>query len=203
MQTVFRLWGGAFATVFTTFLLFALAAPPVIAGTPAETYVQELANKVMAIINDGSLSEPQKTSRISDIVDENIDIKAIALFTLGQYRKTATQGEIDAYVPVFRRYLIEFYVGQLSQYEGLSFTVTGSLDYGGQKGTIVTSQAEGAGDTTKINWRVVNNSSIMDVEIEGVWMALDLREQLVSVIDQNHGRVSAATERLREIVEGG
>jgi phospholipid transport system substrate-binding protein len=203
MQSVIRLWGGTLAAAFAAFLLFAFAAPPASAGKAAEEYVQELANEVMAIINDGALSERQKKSRISDIVDENLDIEGIALFTLGQYRKTATEDEIDAYVPVFREYLIEFYVGQLSQFEGATLTVTGSHDYGGQKGTIVTSEAEGDGDTTEINWRVINNSSIMDVEIKGVWMALDLREQLVAVIDQNHGRVSAATERLKEIVEGG
>jgi phospholipid transport system substrate-binding protein len=189
--------------IATFVLASALAAPPAFAGQAAETCVQELANEVMAIINDASLSERQKKSRIGDIADRNIDIKGIALFTLGQYRKSATQAEIDEYVPVFRLYLIEFYVGQLSQYEGMSFTVTGSRDIGGQKGTIVSSEANADGEITKINWRVVNNSSIMDVEIEGVWMALDLREQLVSVIDQNHGRVSAATERLKEIVEGG
>jgi phospholipid transport system substrate-binding protein len=203
MGSLFRLDFGSLGIAFAAFIFIALAAPPAWAGNAAETFVQELANEAMAIINDDALSARQKKAQMSDILDANIDIEGIALFTLGQYRKTATPAEIEDYVPMFRLYLIEFYIGKLSQYEGMSFTVTGSHDYGGQKGTVVTSEADVDGDTTEINWRVLNNSSIMDVEIEGVWMALDLREQLVSVIDQNHGRVSAATERLKEIVEGG
>jgi phospholipid transport system substrate-binding protein len=203
MGSLFRLDFGSLGIAFAAFIFIALAAPPAWAGNAAETFVQELANEAMAIINDDALSARQKKAQMSDILDANIDIEGIALFTLGQYRKTATPAEIEDYVPMFRLYLIEFYIGKLSQYEGMSFTVTGSHDYGGQKGTVVTSDADVDGDTTEINWRVLNNSSIMDVEIEGVWMALDLREQLVSVIDQNHGRVSAATERLKEIVEGG
>jgi ABC-type transporter MlaC component len=183
------------------FLAFAVAARPAQAGQAAEAYVQGLADEVMDILNNDALSERQKTSQIAAILDSNLDIEAIALFALGQYRAGASQADLDDYVPAFRAYLIDFYVGQLSDLEGASLKVTGSHDYGGQKGTVVYSEAESDGDTTEINWRVQNNSSIQDVQLEGVWMAQDLREQLVSVIDQNGGRVSAATERLKEITD--
>lgn len=178
-----------------------LAAPPAAAGTAAEAYVQGLADDVMAILNNDGLSENQKRSQLTSILDGNIDIEEIALFCLGQYRQGASQADLDEYIPAFRAYLIDFYIGQLSELEGATLKVTGSQDMGGQKGTVVYSEAESDGDTTEINWRVQGSSSIRDVQVEGVWVALDLREQLVSVIDENGGDISAATERLKEIAD--
>ncbi|MFO1187013.1 MAG: ABC transporter substrate-binding protein [Alphaproteobacteria bacterium] len=147
-----------------------LLVAPARAGQAAEVYVQGLADDVMAVINDESLSAGQKRNQLSSILDGNIDIEEIALFCLGQYRKGASQSARDDYIPAFRAYLIGFYVGQLSDLEGASLKVTGSEDLGGQKGTVVYSEAETDGDTTEINWRVLNASSIRDVEVEGVWV---------------------------------
>jgi len=193
-----RLWVLAWLAIFVVGL--SLAAPAR-AGQAAEAYVQGIADDVMAIINDDGLSEKQKRSQLTAILDANIDIEAIALFCLGQYRQGASQADLDEYIPAFRAYLIDFYVGQLGDLEGAALKVTGSEDLGGQKGTVVYSEAEADGDTTEINWRVKGNSSIQDVEVEGVWVALDLREQLVSVIDENSGEISAATDRLKEIAD--
>lgn len=178
-----------------------LLVAPARAGGAAEAYVQGLADETMAIVNNAKLSEKQKRSQLTSILDGNIDIAAIALFCLGQYRQSASQADLDKYVPAFRAYLIDFYIGQLTDLEGASLKVTGSEDLGGQKGTVVFSEARSGGDTTEINWRVQNNSSIRDVEVEGVWVALNLREQLVSVIDEAGGDISAATERLKELAD--
>lgn len=180
-------------------VLLAIVPQPAAASKAAETYVQDLADQAMSVINDSSLSARQKKSELSDILDANIDIEKIAFFTLGQYRRDASDSDLAKYIPAFREYLIDFYVDKLSRYEGLTFKVTGSRDLGGQKGTVVCSEAMSAGEPTEINWRVENSSTITDVEIDGVWMAQDLREQLVSVIGSNGGHISAATERLKEI----
>lgn len=184
-------------------ILMAVAAPAAQAGKAAEAYVQKLADDAMAIINDASLSQDQKKAHLTTLLDANIDVKAIGLFTLGQYRKGASEADLSAYIPVFHDYLIGFYVKNLSGLGKASFRVTGSTDLSGNKGTVVNSIASSdQSEPTEINWRVLNDTSVQDVQIAGAWMALALREQMVTVIDANQGKISAATAKLKEIVAG-
>jgi len=185
-------------------LILLVFAPPLAqAGKAAQAYVQKLADDAMGIINNAALSKEEKKAQLTTLLDANIDVKTIALFTLGQYRKGASDADLDAYIPVFHDYLIGFYIKNLSGLGQASFRITGSTDLAGNKGTVVKSLATGdGGEPMEINWRVLNDASVQDVQIAGAWMALALREQMVTVIDANQGRISAATAKLKEIVAG-
>ncbi|MFO1187014.1 MAG: ABC transporter substrate-binding protein [Alphaproteobacteria bacterium] len=184
-------------------VLMLFAAPDARAGKAAEAYVQKLADDAMAIINNSSLSKAQKNTQLGTLLDANIEVEKIGLFTLGPHRRTAAQGDLDAYLAAFHEYLIAYYVKNLGNLSRATFKVTGSSDLSRNRGTVVASTASGdGGDPIEINWRVVNDSSVQDIQVAGVWMALSLREQMVSVIDNNQGKVAAATAKLREIVAG-
>jgi phospholipid transport system substrate-binding protein len=182
-------------------LLFALSIRPAYANKDAEAFVQHAANDVMDVINNTSLSHRQKKQRIGDIVDEYVDSDAIADFSLGRHRRSATPHELDEFHQLFRDYITNYYVENLSNFEGATLKVTGSHSLGGRKGTIVTSVARAQDtDETEIDWRV-RDSQIIDVRIANFWMALTLREQLDDVISRHGGRVSAAIDRLREMAQ--
>ena len=189
------------AAVFVA--LVCLAAGPARADKAAEQYVQDRADEVMAIINNSSYSTAKKKAEISDIIDEFIDVERIAMFTLGKYRSQVGDSERDDYVAAFREYLINYYVGQLSQFEGVTLKVTGSQD-DARKGTLVSSiAATDNGEPTEIDWQVASGTSIVDVSIAGVSMAQTLREQVVSTIDQNDGQISPAIDLLHQLANEG
>lgn len=184
-------------------ILSVLAAPGAEAGKASEAYVQKLADDAIAIINNPSLSKAQKDTQLGALLDANIEIEKIGLFTLGPHRRDAAQGDLDAYLAAFHDYLIAYYIKNLGNLSRATFRITGSSDLSGSRGTVVMSTASGdGGEPIDINWRIVNDNSVQDVQVAGVWMALSLREQMVSVIDNNQGKVSAATAKLKQIVAG-
>jgi phospholipid transport system substrate-binding protein len=169
-------------------------------------YVHSLAQKVMDIVNDSALSQSQKETRLGTVIDTNLDIVRIAKFTLGKYRRVASSAEMDQFIPLFRKYAVGLYQARLSQYHGgAQFKVTSSEARANGQGTIVHSTVS-TGDQPQpynLEWWVVDikgQPTIIDVNIEGVWMAQNLRSQFVSVMDQHGGKVSALIDQLKGMI---
>lgn len=180
-----------------------LSVPAHAADSDAEAFIQQAADDAMAVINDDSLSHSAKKDKIGDIVDEYVDVEAIANYALGRHRRSASAAELSEFHDLFREYITNYYVENLSSLEGATLKVTGSRTLGGNQGTIVSSVAKAEGtEETEIDWRV-RDGQIIDVKVASFWMALSLREQLDDVISRNGGKVSAAIDRLREMAEGG
>ena len=135
-----------------------------------------------------------------DRIDALTDLERVANFVLGRYRRTASPEELDAFRDAFRNYAISVYESELSAYAGQQLEVTGSItrrpgDY------IVQSRVFGGPDGQEydVNWRILEtdgNLRAVDVEVLGVWLAQTQREQILAVIGNNRGQVSAATEML-------
>lgn len=179
-----------------------LVAPAALAGKASEAYVQSLAGDAIAIINNSALSAPEKDAQLSKLLDASIDVKTIGLFTLGQHRRTASELDLAGYQAAFHDYLIAYYVKNLGRLSSATFKVTGSSELSNGRGAVVNSTASGdSGEPIDMKWRVVNDNSIQDVQIGGVWMALSLREQMATVIGNNQS-ISAATGKLKEITAG-
>lgn len=192
-----------FTWVFALLALLAVWAQPARADAGAEQYVQALADEVYAVLSDKSLDAAGKSAKLRAMVDAKVNVKQIAYFTLGKYRRDATPAELDEFVTVFKEYAIGLYEGRLTEYAGEKLTVTGSVDRS-EKEVIVASDIPypGQPEPFKLNWRVIKGDtgySIIDVQIEGIWMAQDLREQFASIITQNGGKVAALISHLKSI----
>lgn len=176
------------------------------ASTTPEAYVQELADKVTGVLKDGALSTEDKAAQLRQMIDQYLDVKRIALFALGKHRQDAVdQGVLDTYVTTFKEYAIGLYESRLSDYGGQSLKVTGSEDRNGKgKDFVVKSEIVGgntSGDPLNVNWRVIkleDGFTVVDVQIEGIWMALDLREQFSSIIANNGGKVQALIDHIHD-----
>lgn len=186
------------ATITT--IIFLLFVGPAWANKASEEFIQERANSVIEILNS-SAPLARKKADLGKIVDDSVGIENVALYTLGKYRSEATRDELNRYIPAFRNYLFEYYVSPVTRFSGVILSVTGSTDLGGNKGTVVSTIVKtGLPEPTKLDWRVVDNSSIVDVKIEGVSIADVLRAQIVAVLDLSGGKISAATNLLEELV---
>lgn len=196
-----------FALMAVVFAALALSPRPAHASQAQDVgYVKSLAEKVMTIVNNDALSQGQKESRLGTVIDTNLDIDRIAKFTLGKYRRIASANEMKQFIPLFRKYAVGLYQTRLSQYHGgAKFKVTGSEARGNGQGTIVHSTVS-TGDQPQpynLDWWVVDikgEPTIIDVNIEGVWMAQNLRSQFVSVMDQHGGKVSALIDQLKGMI---
>ncbi|WP_440959242.1 phospholipid-binding protein MlaC [Oceanicaulis sp. LC35] len=195
-------------TLISAFAL-ALAAPAALlaqstTAEDAEAFVQTQANQVIETLTELQSGQTDLASVRQDFrnrIDELADVDRISNFVLGRYRRTASEDELAAFRTAFRNYAIGVYESELSAYAGQQLDVTGSVtrnpgDY------IVRSRVYGGpeGEEFEVNWRILDTNGdlkAVDVEVLGVWLAQTQREQILSVIGDNGGNVSAATEMLR------
>lgn len=193
--------------ILTALALTALAPLAMAQSTTAddaEAFVQTQANQVIETLtelNAGQTDLPTVQAEFRERIDALADVDRISNFVLGRYRRTASEDELTAFRTAFRTYAISVYESELSAYAGQQLDVTGSVtrnpgDY------IVRSRVYGGpdGEEFDVNWRILESSGelkAVDVEVLGVWLAQTQREQILAVIGDNRGDVSAATSMLR------
>jgi phospholipid transport system substrate-binding protein len=197
MRRIFPRWPIALAAALA--LVVPCAAT---ADAAAEAFVTEKANTALRILNDNTVPLEEKKERFRSFVDDVADVPRITRFVLGRYSRGLDADTMSEFAEVFRRYAISVYENRLSEYAGETLSVLGSTDRG-PGDTIVHTRVTGGGqaDPLLVNWRVLTSAGgepkVVDVEVHGVWLAINQRDEIVSIIQNNGGRVDAATRALR------
>ena len=128
------------------------------------------------------------------IAESAVDIDGIGLYSLGKYRKTISDEQLDHYKVIFRKYFLKSFSSRLSQYSDPKINVL-SQNIVSEKYTIVSSVLV---ETTerpeiKIDWRVYTKNPekplIRDLIIEGLSLARTQKEEFNSVIQGADGDV--------------
>ena len=70
-------------------------------------FIQELVDDAVKSLSDNSLTEEEKNEAIKKIALENVDIKALGLYTLGSIRKDLDENTINKYQELFQKYFIK------------------------------------------------------------------------------------------------
>jgi len=173
----------------------------------AEDFIRGLGDQAIIILDDASSTEDEKTEAFSHLVVDNTDIRAIGKFTLGRYRRTVTPAKLEEFLVLFRDFTENFYEARLGEYSGERLDIKGSL-VRSAKDIIVVSELRFsfAQEPLSVNWRLRKRNgqySIRDLQVVGIWLALEQRSQFTSVIANNGGRIDALLESLREMVDNG
>ena len=69
-------------------------------------FVGELVNDAISKLSDKSISIEEKEKFIEKIALENVDIKALGLYTLGEVRKSAEKSDLTNYQKTFEKYFL-------------------------------------------------------------------------------------------------
>jgi phospholipid transport system substrate-binding protein len=173
------------------------------ATTPAEQFVQQSADQAIAILGNKSLTEDQRQAQLLAFLSSLLDLKRVALFTLGPAAKTAPPDALAAYVDAYQRFALANYQSELRDYHGQTLVVTGSTPRAGE--TIVNANVvdplakAGRPPVAQVAFRVVNTGgkfAIVDASIMGIWFTLAQRDEFAGFLAQHGGDVSALTQRL-------
>ncbi len=173
----------------------------------AEAFIQGLADRAVEILDDEAIPLDTRKQEFSGLVLKNTDVPAIGHFTLGRYRRTVSSEQLDDFLDLFQQYTVNFYESRLGFYDGQRLEVTGSIKRS-DNDVIVTSilRLGKARQPAPVNWRLRKengNYVIRDMELFGVWLAVEQRSQFTSVISNNGGRVAALLDRLKDQVAEG
>ena len=178
-------------------------APP-----PAEAFVQQNVQAGLTILNNHSASTDQKREQFEHFILGLTDMKRIANFTLGQYRRSATPQEQDEFATAFQGYAIAVYQSYFSKYSGQILKVTGSQER--QPGdTIVQTVMIDPNDKSgqqplEVDFRVLGESGkfvVIDFSVAGIWLALEERDQFSAFLGQNNGSIATLISHLKELAK--
>jgi len=190
-----------FISIFFIFLFtqksFAYSSDP-------KQFITEIVEEVKKILIATNTKE-YKTTKLSEIALETVDIKGIAFYSLGKYRKNITDENLKEYLRLFEKYFLKSFTSRLTDYSDPKINVL-STNILNEKYTIVKSVLIGTDKKPEVNieWRIYTKNPekpmIRDLIIEGLSLARTQKEEFASVIELNNGDVSKLFDTLKEFI---
>ncbi len=169
-----------------------------------EIFVNTLGNKVLDLLKDKKISEPEKEAQLKNIFRENVDTDWIGQFVLGKFWREAKPEQQKRYLELYRDFLIESYTGRFKEYTGESFKITGSRDEGNNKFLLNTEIVRPNNPSVIVDYKVkTNNGSgfkVYDIVVEGVSLITTQRSEFTSVVSKNglDALINALEKRLKK-----
>lgn len=182
------------------------------ASEESEAFVQRSVDTGYEILNSTTLSDEERSKEFFDFMVSLTDMRRIALFTLGPYVNRASEAEIDDFVEAFTDYAVTIYEDRLSRYTGQTMRVTGSTDRAADD-SVVSAVVYTPDDPVSPNTQSLNvafrvredangNPIVIDMQAEGVWIAVNQRADFTSFLQQNNGSLPALSSSLRRQIDG-
>ncbi|HAH10602.1 MAG TPA: hypothetical protein DCL54_09090 [Alphaproteobacteria bacterium] len=197
-------------TLFRTFIRLApalLAASMMLilasrssAANP-EVFTQGLIDQGVAILADKSGGVKARNERFRDFLLKYADTRTSALFTLGSYRRGASEADLNDFVDAFKDYATAVYEKRLEQYAGQTLKVTGSTKNKDGDFTVNAVEAGNNPQPLKVAFRLMGqegNYRFVDVNVAGVWLSIEQRDQFASFLGANGGKIPALSANLRQ-----
>ena len=168
-------------------------------------FVQELVNDAVKSLSDKSLTKEEKNEAIEKIALENVDIKALGLYTLGNIRKNLDENTMNKYQELFQKYFLKSLTSRLTDYSSQKFEVFDS-EQKSSNYTIVKSKIPESLKSPEINidWRIYTKNPqkplIRDLIVEGLSLARTQKEEFASILNSNNNDVNVLINKLQEFI---
>ena len=186
------------------FFLFSLTQKSYGYSSDPKQFITEIVDEAKKILVDSNTKE-FKTKKLSEMALKTVDIKGVAYYSIGKYRKNFNDEQLNEYLSLFEKYFLKSFTSRLTDYSDPKINVI-STDVLNPKYTIVKSVllATDKKPEVKIEWRVYTKNPdkplIRDLIIEGLSLARTQKEEFASVIESNNGDVTKLFDTLKEFV---
>ena len=137
------------------------------------------------------------------MAQENVDINALGLYTLGVLRKSSSESEISDFQKSFEKYFLKSLTSRLADYSSSEFKIIGE-DKKSANTTIINSKVtpNDGGPEIKIDWRVYTKNPdkplIRDLIVEGLSMARVQKEEFASILSSNNNDIKLLINKLED-----
>lgn len=174
------------------------SAGPAFADRDAEVFAQGLIDKGVSILRN--TGDPQRRAKFRDFIIQYADARKTAMFTLGNYRRGASDTDVEAFVQAFTDFATAVYESRLDQYKGQTLKVTGSID--NKPGDITVNMVvvdPAAREPLRVAFRVLGGGGsyrFVDIQVVGIWLSVEQRDQFAGFLSKNNGSVPALTAHL-------
>ena len=187
--------------------VFFLSLSPVMAekSPEAEAFVMDVSNRVIDILSYTSTTEKEDAFRT--LLNEKANLKRIAAFTLGKYRRQLSPTELQEFQSLFETMITKVYASRLGTYEDQQIIVLGSEKK--KKDYLVETELrfQDGSDPIAIVWRMRQEKdgriTLFDLRVLGIWMALEQRETFLSILKNNNEDFDVLLDNLRQQIATG
>mgnify|MGYP001233906760 CR=1 FL=1 len=186
------------------FFIFGLSQKSFAYSSDPKQFIQEIVDEAKKVLVDSNTKE-FKTEKLSELALKTVDIKGIAYYSLGNYRKKLNDEQLDEYLVLFEKYFLKSFTSRLTDYSDPKIDVI-STEVLNPKYTIVKSLLLATDKKPEVNieWRVYTKNPdkplIRDLIIEGLSLARTQKEEFASVIESNNGDITKLFITLKEFV---
>ena len=173
-------------------------------GDPKQ-FVSEIIDETKKILMETNTKE-YKTKKLSEMALETVDIKGVAYYSLGNYRKELNDEQLKEYLILFENYFLKSFSSRLTDYSEPKIEVI-SAKILNPKYTMVESLLLGTDKKpeVKIDWRIYTKNPdkplIRDLIIEGLSLARTQKEEFSSIIEANNGDITKLFITLKEFTD--
>jgi len=184
------------------FFIFGLTQNSFAYSSDPKQFIQEIVDEAKKILIATNTKE-FKTTKLSEMALRTVDIKGVAYYSLGKYRKELNDEQLKEYLTLFEKYFLKSFTSRLTDYSEPKIDVV-STEVLNPKYTIVKSVliATDKKPAVNIEWRVYTKNPdkplIRDLIIEGLSLARTQKEEFSSVIETNNGDVTKLFLTLKE-----
>jgi len=170
----------------------------------AEQFVQIQAQRALNILSQHHGDVATEKHLFRAFIDQVADVPRITYFVLGKYSRSIAPGQQHEFATVFREYASNVYESRLNEYHGETLKVIGSVARS-PTDVIVQSQVSGGklDQPVTVSWRVIAEGGgwrVVDVQVDGVWLAITQQQDFVSTIDNAGGNIQVLIDQLKRQV---
>ena len=186
------------------FFIFGLTQKSFAYSSDPKQFIQEVVDEAKKILIATNTKE-FKTTKLSEMALRTVDIKGVAYYSLGHYRKELNDKQLKEYLTLFEKYFLKSFTSRLTDYSDPKIDVL-SAEILNPKYTIVKSLllATDKKPEVKIDWRVYTKNPdkplIRDLIIEGLSLARTQKEEFAAILESNNGELSALFAKLEEFI---
>jgi len=187
------------------FLIIGLTQKTFAYSSDPKQFVSEVIDETKKILMETNTKE-YKTKKLSEMALETVDIKGVAYYSLGNYRKELNDEQLKEYLILFEKYFLKSFSSRLTDYSEPKIEVI-SAKILNPKYTMVESLLLGTDKKpeVKIDWRIYTKNPdkplIRDLIIEGLSLARTQKEEFSSIIEANNGDITKLFITLKEFTD--
>ena len=188
-----------FIFLFVSLFIWIEGAKATLNEKEAEAFMNEIGERVIGLLTDSSISDPDRANQFRGILETKFNIKAISKFVLGRYGRQATEAEKKRFLSLFKETTIASYATRFKDYTSERFEILGARPESDGGVTVLTQIVRPNGQAIPIDWKLFEKKGkirIYDVILEGISMSITQRSEYASVIQKGGGKIQALNKAL-------
>ncbi len=169
------------------------------AVNPAETYVSNIADEVMALANSGQQGDGLR-NRFASLLNRYINLRVIANYALGTYQGKLPANKRDEFYRLVGNYAAALFVYYVEDFRGSALDIMSTTTQG-KFTIIVTAIKRKGGGREQVRWRLLpagGGFKVNDVNLKGVWLTISMKDRFSKVLNRSKGDFDKLFAELRE-----